>query len=367
MNQRISFPGISPSAWEHPADRAALSAFARIPGAVELVRRLVGSTTERSLRLSALGGGARASESQFGRVHRLALESARILDLSPLPETFIRLGAEPNAFTYGVDRPFLVLSSAALDFWDDDELLAVIGHEMGHILSGHAAYKTLLGLIAQAQAAIGEGLVGAAALGAITAALREWDRKSELSSDRAALLACQDPMAVYRSLMKTAGGPRAVEMDLNEFFRQAHDYDASSEGLDSLLKFLDLIGESHPLASVRMVALQEWERGGAYEKVLHGDYPRRDGEEGRGPREEFQDAKASYARDFSASQDPLSQAAGKVMETLEGILGGMRPGKGPGVGEGGPAAEDAKEGGAKGRGGEAPSVEDLFDELFRTR
>lgn len=357
MNSRASFPDISPRAWEHPADAAALAAFSRIPGAAELLRRIMGSTAERSLRLSALGGAARVSEGQFPQVHRLVVEAGRVLDLSPLPEVFVRLGTSPEASTVGVERPFILLSSAALDFWSEDELLSVIGHEMGHILSGHAIYKTLLMLVLKAQSFLGDGFLSAAALAALTSGLREWDRKSELSADRAGLLAVQDPQAVYRALMKTAGGPRASEMDLNEFFRQAQEYDAASEGLDSLLKLLDVIGDSHPFPSVRMVALQEWERGGGYDAVRHGNYPKRSEDSERDP--SFADARDSYARDFSSSQDPLSRAAGAVMDALGGILGGT------GLGGGGQTSRPAEKGGEEPGKPKGPSVEDLLDDLFR--
>ena len=40
---------------------------------------------------------------------------------------------------------------------------------------------------------------GAIAMRAVIAALREWQRKTELSCDRAGLLACQDPQAALRT------------------------------------------------------------------------------------------------------------------------------------------------------------------------
>ncbi|MBL8965356.1 MAG: M48 family metalloprotease, partial [Spirochaetaceae bacterium] len=217
------------------------------------------------------------------------------------------------------------------------------------------------------------------AFAAAKAALLEWDRKSELSADRAGLLACQDPAAAYRALMKTAGGSRHAEMDLNEFFRQARDYDAAAEGLDSLYKFLDLVGESHPFPAVRMTALQEWERGGGYEAVLRDEYPRRaaDGAPGadasREARGGFEAAGAEYRREFAASQDPLAQAAGKVMDALGGVFEGLR-GAASGFPRGGDGG-DGEPGGASGsaganqrngagEGGQPRKVEDLLDELF---
>lgn len=356
MVQRKSFPEISPSAWEHPADRAALSAFSAAPGASELVRRLVGSTLELSFRLASLASSARASESQFAFAHRLLVEACRVLDLSPLPELFIRFGVEPNAMTYGVDRPFIVLSSAALDFWDETELLSVIGHEVGHILSGHAAYKTLVDIILKAASLLGGGGLAAVAFAAARTALLEWDRKSELSADRAGLLACQDPQAVYRALMKTAAGTRQSEMDLNEFFRQARDYDAASEGLSSLYKLLDVLGESHPFPAIRMTTLQEWERGGGYEAVLKGEYRRRSpgDESGKNAFRDFETARDSYAHDFSESSDPLSQAAGKIVNALGGLFGGKAS----------PGGADRNSGEGADKARSAGGVEELLDELF---
>jgi Zn-dependent protease with chaperone function len=358
MSERKSFPSISPAAYEHPADRAALSAFKALPGASELVKRLVGSTAERSFRLSFLGGAARVSSGQFPRIYGLVQEAARVLDVSPVPEAFVRLSPEPEASTFGVQEPFILLSSAALDLWNEEELLSVVGHEMGHVLSGHTVYKTLFDLIVKLSATLGgSSLIGAATLATLRSALAEWNRKSELTADRAGLLVAQEPTAVYRALMKSAAGPRIGEMDLNEFFRQARDYDASAQGLDSLLKFLDIVADTHPLSSVRMVALQEWEKSGAYESILGGQYQRRgESSSERDPdlAQRIKEARDSYAQDFSSSQDPLSQAAGKVMDALGGMFGqAKRP-----VDErdaGGP--DDSPESGPK-------SVEEFFDDIF---
>ncbi len=354
MEKKRSFPGISPTAWEHPADRAALAAFTSIPIAGDLVRKIIGSTTERSLRLGMLANAARATESQFPRARALVVEAAERLDLSPVPELFVMLGPSPMAMTLGVEKPFIVLSSAALDTWSDDELSCVIAHEVGHVLSGHAVYKTLLAFLVRASATLLSSLpLGGAALAAATAALREWDRKSELSADRASLLATQDSPALLRALMKSAAGNRVGEMDLNEFFRQARDYDAGEGGLDSIYKLLDVLGESHPYPVTRMAAIQEWERSGACAAILAGDYPKRGSEGERDAGRDFNGARESYTEEFRSSADPLAQAAGRVMDALGGLFG----------------SAGAKGGEARGEGGsERPgSIEDAIDEIFGSK
>ena len=49
-----------------------------------------------------------------------------------------------NAATIGMNKPTIVLNSALVDLLDEEELRFVIGHELGHALSGHAVYQTLL-------------------------------------------------------------------------------------------------------------------------------------------------------------------------------------------------------------------------------
>ena len=145
-------------------------------------------------------------------------------------------------------------------------------------------------------------------------------------------------------------------MDVNEFFRQARDYESSGGALDSLFKLVDVLGESHPFPITRMTSLQEWEKGGAYEAILGGEYPKRGAEGERDPRREFERAKTSYAGEFAASEDPLAKAAGRVLDAFGGLFGQGGGGKSP-------------EGEAEDRGPSSPpkSIEDVIDEIFGSR
>jgi Zn-dependent protease with chaperone function len=353
MKTKPSFPGISASAWEHPADAAALSAFSSIPLAGELLRKVLGSTTERSLALATLANSARVSDSQFPSLYAILKEACGRLDLSPLPELFVRLDPAPDARTLGVEQPFILLSSAALELWNEEELACVLGHEIGHIISGHAIYKTMLAFLIKASSLIAGSLpLGGAALSAASTALKEWDRKSELSADRASLLVVQDAPIIFRALMKSAAGPRIAQMDVNEFFRQARDYEVGSGALDSLYKFLDVLGETHPFPITRITALQEWEKSPAYAAILAGDYPRRGSEGERDPQSDFERARSSYAGEFGNSEDPLSKAAGKVMDAFGGLFGQTQ----------GSTGASGKSGSDK-----SPSIEDVIDEIFGSR
>src|SRR2546427_9911170 len=69
--------------------------------------------------------------------------------------------------------------------------------------------------------------------------------KSELSSDRAGLLACQDATASLRVNLKFAGGGDMTQMDLNAFLAQAKEYEDTGGALDRIFKILGVRSEEH--------------------------------------------------------------------------------------------------------------------------
>src|SRR5690606_19365445 len=120
--------------------------------------------------------------------------------------------------------------SGMLQLLDDDELQFVLGHEIGHVMSGHVLYTTMMVILLQL-AERGFPVVGIAAR-AILVALLEWYRKAELSCDRAGILSVQDPEIGMRVMLKLAGGGSASETQLAEFIRQADEYRASGDLAD---------------------------------------------------------------------------------------------------------------------------------------
>ena len=98
--------------------------------------------------------------------------------------------------------------------------------------------------------------------------------------------------------MKSAAGPRIGQMDVNEFFRQARDYEIERRAPSTpLFKLVDVLGESHPFPITRMTALQEWEKGGDYAAILRGEYPAGAGRDGeRDAQRDFERARGILCR-----------------------------------------------------------------------
>lgn len=302
---RTKFAGISTRAWEHPADRTALVTLRSLAGFDTILRTLSGLLQERQHRLLYLATAVRVDERQFRSLHQLRQDCVEILDAPTTPELFVLQDPGVNAFTIGMDRPFIVLTTGLIDLMDTEELRFIIGHELGHALSGHAVYRTMLMHLLRLSANIGWMPVGGWALRAIVAALMEWSRKSELSGDRAGLLCGQDVEASVRVHMKTAGGTWIKEMDHAAFLMQADDYEKSGDLRDGVLKLLNLELQSHPFSVLRAAELRRWIQSGDYERVLRGEYPRRDQDRNARISEEIKEAARTYKQNFDQSEDPL--------------------------------------------------------------
>jgi Zn-dependent protease with chaperone function len=304
----------------------------KLTGFDVLLRKLSGLFNERSLRLQFLASGVRVSERQFPQINDMVRDGAYVLDLPQIPEVFVTQNPIVNAMALGADQPFIVINTGLVDLLDAEELRTVVGHELGHVLSGHAVYRTMLFHLINLAARIAWVPLGYIGLRGIIWGLEEWYRKSELSCDRAGLLASQDPAAAKRVLMKLAGGARLSELNSDAFMEQAHDYDAVPDVRDGLLKLLQLQGNSHPFAVTRFAELSRWIDSGEYERILAGDYPRRDTDSTTTIGEEVRNAAKSYQESWNRTEDPLvgmfRGAADSAMRASEGLFGrfGGRPG-----------------------------------------
>jgi Zn-dependent protease with chaperone function len=302
---RIRLPGISSRAYEHPADRTALVALRKLTGFDTILKNLAGLFNDRALRLMFLASAVRCSNEQFPDLYQAMLDGCYILDLPTVPELYVTQTPLVNAMALGTSKPFIVLNSGIVELMDPEEIRFVIGHELGHVLSGHSVYQTMLYYLiglAQRLALVPFAWIG---LKAVIWGLEEWHRKAELTSDRAGLLATQDVDAARRSLMKLAGGRHLAEFSSDEFHRQAREYDAVPDVRDSLLKLLQLQGTTHPFAVVRFAELDRWADEGEYRDILAGNYPRREDDPDASVGDEFRSAAKSYQESWNRSADPL--------------------------------------------------------------
>ena len=276
---RRRFPGLDPSALQHPYDRAALGALQRVPGIDIVVRKFIELFPERVAYIQNVAQTVRVSQTQCSQLYTLLQEACTILDVRQ-PELYVANYPAPNAYTSGHDHPYIVVTTGLLDLMNEDEQLAVIAHELGHIKSGHVLYKTMARAISFLLTIISDMTLGIGRLvgRGFEAALLEWDRKSEFTADRASLVVVQNPDVMLSTMMKFAGGTlfQRQQMDAREFLKQADLYEeVDSNILDRLYKAMLVSGVNHPLTIVRAREIMNWSESGEYHDLIEGRYPRR--------------------------------------------------------------------------------------------
>ncbi|MER8186346.1 M48 family metallopeptidase [Kitasatospora sp. NPDC094015] len=314
--RRQRFPEISTRAWEHPADRSALVALRKLSGFDEVLKKLAGLVSERSVRLMFLATAVRTSERQFPELYDMVRDAAYALDLEQVPDLYVTQDPAVNAMCIGMDTPIIVVTSGLVELLDEEELRAVIGHEVGHAMSGHAVYRTMLLILTNIAARIAWIPLGNLAITAVITALKEWFRKAELSCDRAGLLAGQDLQASMRGLMKLAGGHNLAEMNVDAFLEQAEEYDRAGDLRDGVLKLLQVLPQTHPFAVVRVAKLKKWAESEEYRSILAGAYPRRGDDRDSSVGAQWKAAADSYSQSVKESKDPL-------MGLLRDVAGGV--------------------------------------------
>jgi Zn-dependent protease with chaperone function len=272
MEQR-KLTGLNPQAFEHPLDRAALAALKHTAGFDKLIGKFNEWGLERTLRVQLTGSYLKVTEDNFPEIFRSLSDACEILDMSARPDMYIASDPGINAFTAGTKRPIVVVTTGAVDALGSEELLFIIGHELGHILCGHSLYYQ----VAEYLPLLGR-MIGAATFGfgqlmsvGLQAALMHWKRMSELSCDRAGLLACQNADAAINTMIKLAGLPEKYYSKVNteDFISQAKSFrEMDDDTLSRLAKYVIALGSTHPWTVARASQFLEWYDTGEYEKVL---------------------------------------------------------------------------------------------------
>jgi Zn-dependent protease with chaperone function len=318
---RKKLTGISSTAWEHPADRAALNTLRALPGFDEVVRKVMGLLGDRGVRQLFLANAVRIGPRQRPKLDALYDEVLETFDVTGhRPELYVTQTPFVNAAAIGFEKPFIVLNSGTLGLLDREGRRDILGHELGHILSGHAVYTTLAILIMLGVQNL-PWFAGVSLL-PFELAMLEWYRKAEFSADRAGLLATQDPMKSMEVFLKMAGGAGGDDtLDLDAYMVQANEYESGGGVIETVVKILATIRRTHPMNTVRAAELQRWIQSGEYDRILRGEYPRRDGENQRPLGEDYADAAGYYGQQVRGAVDELSGTWDRAKEAFNSKFG----------------------------------------------
>ncbi len=260
----------------HPADSRALAALRTIPGIDTALKKLLEVTGESAIRVIFTASAVKVTPRQCPDLYAKLQIACTTLGVD-MPELFVQQNPIVNAFTGGVKHPVIVLHSALIERLTDEEVLAVIAHEVGHIHAEHVLYITAARLLeALANVALAAApiatLVTQLLSGTMRAALLAWARRAELSCDRAALLVTQDANVIGRTMMKLCGGTFASKVDYEQFLQQARDFQKTydEKALDRFWADIIASGLTHPFPVWRVSEILKWVESGEYQRQLDG-------------------------------------------------------------------------------------------------
>lgn len=204
-----------------------------------------------------LGSAVKVSDRQFPRIHGLTRECASELGI-PVPQVYIVNNPTLNAGTFGTEEEsFILIHSALVDHYTDEELRTVIGHECGHIHNSHVVYLTALHYLTRMAGVFLWWVVEPAVI-----ALNAWSRRAEITCDRAGMLCSRDLTTSSRALAKLVVGSRKLFEDFNlEAFLEQYE-----EGKDSLGRHMENFA-THPYLPKRILAMRTFAESELYRKA----------------------------------------------------------------------------------------------------
>jgi Zn-dependent protease with chaperone function len=195
---------------------------------------------------------------QLPDVWNLAVLAARILGLPRMPDVYISGDQMWNTYTYGTENSsFIVLGTSHIINFAGDELLFVLAREMGHCRAGHALWNTVLRFVAGDVSVhtglLSNGLINAInptklIQGAIDLPLMAWSRQSDVTADRAGLMAVGDEALVRRVLLAWSlrSARLLQQVNIEEWLKQE---DASD---DSMTRFSEMTTSSSMYTTRRL-------------------------------------------------------------------------------------------------------------------
>ena len=263
----------------HEADKRSLSALKKIPLLDTVCSKIMSILQDTQRDIINMSGKIHITKQQYGQIYAMVESICKKIGIE-MPKLYLELNREPNAYTYGTEKPTLVIHSGLIECLEEDEIYAVLAHECGHIACKHMLYHTIGGLLIDGgELGLDElkglirpkGILGMLTDGVVTAidstlelAFFQWLRWSELSADRVAVICCGGAKPVVETMMRLAGGTIHLdaEISMEQFAAQATEYQQllSENKVNKLLEFWLTRRTTHPLLAVRAYEALQFEK-----------------------------------------------------------------------------------------------------------
>ena len=211
-------------------------------------------------RTELLGTAVKVSDQQYPRVYEAAKRAGAALRVK-VPVVFAAPTSSIKVKVLGTDdAPHLIVNLELAEKLSDDDLVAAIGHELGHVQNGHILYATALHYLTSSAAFFVRWVVQPAIM-----TLQAWSRRAEVTCDRAAMLALRDENKALEAMVKLELGlDKDTTFNAEEFLKTQPD---PKKGIG---RYAELF-RSHPYVPKRVQAMRLFAESALYASVIGKD------------------------------------------------------------------------------------------------
>jgi uncharacterized tellurite resistance protein B-like protein len=243
----------------YDGDRDYVFEFDQDPEIQESVKKIRENNPVFQSRRHLLKSSLRLTAKLAPSLHEIAAHCIDILKLTSSIEFFVYQSDQFNASCYPpeADKLYIIISSGMLERFTKEELLFVVGHEIGHVLFEHFRYPV--------NHILEEGRDILSPLHAMK--LYAWNRNAEISADRTGLLCCSSFEVAAKTFFKLSSGVTSDSLDfkLNEYIKQFVD-------LEQVLNDSDQDPSdwysTHPFSPLRIKALELFNKSETFKQFV---------------------------------------------------------------------------------------------------
>lgn len=257
--------------YEFPGEKNAFALLKKVPVLDQLIGVYLNYMDQIMVVPEAQGDYYRVTKEtcpEIYRIYQTALNRLCIAEEYPL---FIKADFEYNAYVIGGKSPYVVIHSSIVKNMTDGELLFVLGHELGHVKSGHLIYSMMADQLETL-------LANSPALGSLVLStglhylLMDWKRMHEFTADRAGVIAAGDIECSIETLGKFLGTSEnipEVHFSVKDLMKQNDTFEAYNQDiLGKLFCAYQIMESTHPWTVSRIKELDRWKQSGQYEAFL---------------------------------------------------------------------------------------------------
>lgn len=217
------------------------------------------------------GEGINITSNSLPTMYEQLVDACNILSIKDIPAYSTDWQYGPYHYSVGEKRRRIIMMSGSADLFTEDEMMFVLGHELGHFACGHKPYHMLVETFYMP-------FLNDPAFKAWASVIRlplfKWFRTSDYTADRVGLLCCQDINVALTTMIKKAGLPKKCydNIDIEGFLEQGRNFKEDYTGIwDRLIKELSIRSAQFPWLVVRGTKLKEWYDSGEYQRIINNN------------------------------------------------------------------------------------------------